>query len=210
VNGGLVDGLDDLRDYNLLKSLHKSNFANVLLARHRQTSELFALKTFKSRFDQVRMQSFFASEFDRLRRLSQPTILSPLRFMFIDMKNRPRPTFLFPAKESRKLSEFISSTSPLTEMQKIVVALGLLVGLQYRHSQPCIHGCLNPANILIDKDFFPIIISHGLEEIAKAVKSQIQRSSFEFIAPEIYLGQEKNELSDVSSYGMILYCLFEG
>jgi hypothetical protein len=44
---------------------------------------------------------------------------------------------------------------------------------------------------LIDKDFFPIIISHGLEGITKAVKSPIQRSSFEFTAQRSFLARRK-------------------
>jgi serine/threonine protein kinase len=136
------------------------------------------------------MQSFFASEFEVLRRISQPTTLSPLRYVH-RREESPTSNFCIPSKRVQKLSEFISPTSPLTQTQKIVVALSLLAGLQYLHSEHCIHGSLNLENILIDKDFFPIIISDGLEGIAKAVKSPIQRSSFEFTAQRSFLARRK-------------------
>jgi serine/threonine protein kinase len=95
-------------------------------------------------------------------------------------------------------------------MHKIVIALGLLVDMQDLHSEHCIHGSLNLENILIDENFHPNIISHRFEGIANSVKGQIQRKSFSFIAPEIFLGENKNESFDVSGYGMIRYSLFEG
>jgi serine/threonine protein kinase len=80
-------------------------------------------------------------------------------------------------------------------MQKIVITLGLLVGMQYLHSEHCIHGSLNPENILIDEDFHPIVISDGVEGIAISVyRPRFTEIHFRLSAQKSFLVRRKLNL----------------
>jgi len=96
-----------------------------------------------------------------------------------------------------------NKSKPLTDKQKIKIALQIAIAVQYIHSRQILHCDLKSANVLIDKNFNIKLIDFGLSYfMSEAPKGYI--GTARWMAPEILNGGEYSIKSDVFSYGMIL------
>ena len=94
-------------------------------------------------------------------------------------------------------------SNPLTDKQKIKIALQIAIAVQYIHSRQILHCDLKSANVLIDKNFNIKLIDFGLSYfMSEAPKGYI--GTARWMAPEILNGGEYSIKSDIFSYGMIL------
>ena len=92
---------------------------------------------------------------------------------------------------------------PLTDKQKIKIALQIAIAVQYIHSRQILHCDLKSANILIDKNFNIKLIDFGLSYfMSEAPNGYI--GTARWMAPEILNGKKYSIYSDIFSYGMIL------
>ena len=101
---------------------------------------------------------------------------------------------------------------------KINIAIGIIKGLQYLHSNNIIHYHLSSKNIYIDNDLNPVIADYGfysLEENASIFNKYSNKNSYS--SPEMLLDSKKfchklnienNEKNDIYSFGMILWEIF--
>lgn len=92
---------------------------------------------------------------------------------------------------------------------KTKIAYGIAVAMAHVHSHRILHCDLKPDNILIDKDYNPIINDFAF---AKIIKKSEKNSSLVgtplFMAPEIIKEEGNYDFKvDVYSYSMILYNL---
>lgn len=93
--------------------------------------------------------------------------------------------------------------NPLTDKQKIKIALQIAIAVQYIHSRQILHCDLKSANVLIDNNFNIKLIDFGLSYFMnEAPKGYI--GTPRWMAPEILKGGQYSVSSDIFSYGMIL------
>lgn len=92
---------------------------------------------------------------------------------------------------------------------KTKIAYGIAVAMAHVHSHSIVHRDLKPDNILIDKDYNPIINDFALAKIFKQnEKNSTLIGTPMFLAPEIIKEEGNYDLKvDVYSYSMILYSL---
>ena len=103
--------------------------------------------------------------------------------------------YLHLSKKNRK--------NPLTDKQKIKIALQIAIAVKYIHSRQILHCDLKSANVLIDKNFNIKLIDFGLSYfMSEAPKGYI--GTARWMAPEILNGGQYSISSDIFSYGMIL------
>lgn len=110
------------------------------------------------------------------------------------------------------------SNRQLTEAQKREIALGLIKGVDYLHSNKVIHRDLKPSNILISKkseSYIPKIADFGLAKAIEGASVVDFTNSFgggtlEYSAPEQLLGHKLNMNSDLWAVGVILFEIFLG
>ena len=96
-----------------------------------------------------------------------------------------------------------SKRKPLTDKQKIKIALQIAIAVQYIHSRQILHCDLKSANVLIDNNYNIKLIDFGLSYfMAEAPKGYI--GTARWMAPEILKGGKYSVSSDIFSYGMIL------
>lgn len=85
------------------------------------------------------------------------------------------------------------------------VAIGIAVGMQYLHNLSIIHRDLKSSNILLNKNYLPLICDFGVSRNSLSVVMTKCTGTPQWMAPEIVGGSEYSLSADVYSYGMILY-----
>ena len=103
--------------------------------------------------------------------------------------------YLHPPKKTKKI--------PLTDKQKIKIALQIAIAIQYIHSRKILHCDLKSANILIDKNFNIKLSDFGLSYFMSDPPTGFLGTA-RWVAPEILKGGKYDIKADIFSYGMIV------
>lgn len=75
----------------------------------------------------------------------------------------------------------------------------------FLHSNGIFHTDLKSPNVGFTSDGTLKILDYGFHRIRTDTQAMTQAGTICWVAPEIFLGQSENELSDVYSYGIILW-----
>ena len=128
----------------------------------------------------------------------------------------PNQYFMIMAKMSCSLRDLLLNATPLTMVQKYVIAQGIAEGLCYLHSNGVIHRDLKSGNILIDveKNYLPYISDFGLSEIKSDIENQKSSAdsrkqtitgSPRWMAPELFKNWPCTVQTDVYAFGVVLW-----
>ncbi len=99
--------------------------------------------------------------------------------------------------------------SPMTDTQKIQVALDVAKGLKELHAKGIIHRDIKPENILVDNQGRAKLIDLGLARTIEE-KSKRYSGTIPYMAPEVLKQEEQGAATDVYSMGLIIHELFTG
>jgi serine/threonine protein kinase len=201
-----IRGLVVRSDYQLIKILHQSDFAEISLVTQNGTNYIF--KTFNAPFTTGILQLLFSECYYVIESMSHPVLLDPVSFCFSDTHCTYHPSFVYPWIPSAKpLTEFLASPDRLTLDNRQMIVLGVLHALFCLHHNNFVHGNLNSDNVLIDDDLLPHLISRGLHKIADQFYTAV-RGMPEFLAPEVLAGGPRSQDSDVFAFGKLLHAVF--
>lgn len=84
----------------------------------------------------------------------------------------------------------------------------ILTGVKYLYNRNIIHRDLKPGNILLDKEFHPLISDFGLSKIFESNHSKSQTQfggTLFYLAPEVIQGDNYNRKADVYAFGIQMY-----
>jgi len=88
-------------------------------------------------------------------------------------------------------------------------AAAILEGLIYMHNNNIIYRDLNPENILIDTDGFPVIIDFGFAKIVKDKTFTLCGTPY-YVAPEVILGRGHDKGCDYWSLTVLIHEMIAG
>lgn len=98
----------------------------------------------------------------------------------------------------------------LNEKQIKSVLIDLCDALNYMHTNGIIHCDLKPENIMVTADDYRVkIIDIGLPETDYKTDHELLIKENEFIAPELFKGEEADQRSDIYSLGKIMEFITE-
>ena len=112
------------------------------------------------------------------------------------------------------LFDYIDSNKLTEKLQKVIFKR-IIEGFKFLQSHGICHLDIKPENIILDKEFQPIIIDFGFSQKFiknnKKVLVHIYKGSEPYISPEIWAGGEiKGEKADIFSLGVVLFNLATG
>lgn len=106
--------------------------------------------------------------------------------------------------DGKSLAEHVR-IGTLNEKQVKNVIIDLCDGLNYMHRNGIVHCDLKPENVMITADSYRVkIIDIGLPETNYKTDHELLIKENEFIAPELFKGEEADPRSDVYSLGKII------
>ena len=114
--------------------------------------------------------------------------------------------------EGQDLAELIAHQVPLSVIDKLDLAIGVLQGLAYAHKRGIVHRDIKPANIRVDDEGKARIMDFGVAHLASSnmTKSGVMLGTPSYMAPEQIIGGKVGPQTDVFSVGAVLYELLTG
>lgn len=101
-----------------------------------------------------------------------------------------------------------SIKSFLTLPQSLICMKQIVEGMMYAHSKNIIHRDLKPANIMLDNGILKICdfgFARFVENLSDQLKMSCKKGTYNYMAPEVFYGEEYNSKCDVWSLGVIFY-----
>jgi serine/threonine protein kinase len=213
----LADWTKDFESMKEIRRLGEGSFGVVMLLENEETHELIALKSVDVNKSSDSQKAFFdfINEIEGLIHLIHPCVLEIVGYSLprADRPGRIGTKFaangsLKQAIEQRRLGkapEFMNDTGIA------IIVCGIVLGMQFIHSQNLIHRDLKPSNIFLDEGGFARIGDFGNSRLGdldftltKGVGSPF------YMAPETFDEDDYTVRVDVYSFALILYELLVG
>lgn len=199
--------------YKIIRDLHSSSRSHVYLAQDQQTQQSVILKipSVDLRDDPAYLEHFMMEEWIA-KRITSPFVLKAYQ------QSRQR-QYLYTVMEyidGQSLKQWMMDhpEPDLESVRNIVEQIAK--GLMAFHRLEMLHQDIRPENIMIDKTGTVKIIDFGSTRVAgvSEISSSTQQNeilgTFQFTAPEYFLGESGTPRSDLFSLGVIAYQMLSG
>ena len=113
--------------------------------------------------------------------------------------------------EEAKLGSLDSWIGRIDQVKLTKIALGIIDGLEYVHSQQVVHRDIKPKNILMfgaEDGMIPKIADFGVSKVIETVMSQSTQGTELYMAPEVRLHLRYGFAADIYSLAMTLLEMF--
>ncbi len=209
----LLEARMDFDGYKIVRELHASSRSHIYLAVDNESDDLAAIKipSIDLRGDPEYLKRFMMEEWIA-RRINSPHVMKP----------RPqsrKPNYIYVASEfidGQTLTQWmIDNPKPDVETVRGIVEQ-IAVGLRAFHRMEMLHQDLRPENIIIDKTGTAKIIDFGSTIVTGVVEASPPTDyneilgTFQYTAPEYFIGENGTPGSDMFSLGVITYQMLTG
>jgi serine/threonine protein phosphatase PrpC/predicted Ser/Thr protein kinase/ribosomal protein L39E len=199
--------------YRILRELHASSRSHVYLATDLDDGKPVVVKvpSIDLRDDPAYLKHFMIEEWV-LRRVNNPHLLK-------SAGRSGRRNYLYIVTEfvdGQSLAQWmIDNPNRDLETMRLIIEQ-IAAGLQALHRMEMLHQDLRPNNIIIDRtgtvkiiDFGAVSIA-GVTEAVRPLDGESAPGTFQYMAPEYFLGEGGTTRSDLFSLGVIAYQLLMG
>lgn len=199
---------DPIPGYSIRKTIGESDKALVYLADSELLKADVALKVTKSEIDDPEDQRVFAREYEALKSLNHPSIVT-----IYDYGNNAGREYLameyFPRGDLKaRLLRGILEADALRYLEQIARAL------QVVHAAGILHRDLKPPNLMLrDNDTLVLIdfgLARNLSGAANLTRTGVLRGSPFYMSPEQALGEDLDGRSDLYSLGILFFEMITG
>ncbi|MBC7870175.1 MAG: protein kinase [Chitinophagaceae bacterium] len=202
------------RRYIMQELIGRGGMGAVYRARDRLTGQVIALKrvyvpaeqlAFNTRGDFLEdVQMALAQEFRVLASLRHPHIISVLDYGF-DSDRQPYVTMRL-LENHQNIFEYAQN---LSLSQKAGLLNQMLSALIYLHRRGILHRDLKPGNVMV-ADGKVKVLDFGLALQREHAANQQIVGTLGYMAPELMMGDDPSEASDLYAAGIIAYEMFTG
>jgi serine/threonine protein kinase len=209
----LLEPRQEFDGYRIVRPLHGSSRSHVYLATDIDTGGLVALKipSIDLRDDKTYLRQFMLEEWVA-RRIDSAHVLKPQPLV------RKR-NYLYSVTEfveGQTLAQWmIDHPRPGLETVRGMVEQ-IARGLRAFHRREMLHRDLRPQNVMIDPtgtvkiiDFGSTLVA-GVAEAEHGLREEVVPGTFQYTAPEYFLGEGGSSVSDLYSLGVITYQMLTG
>ncbi len=148
-----------------------------------------------------------AQEFKVLASLRHPNIISVLDYGFDDDKQP-----YYTMELIHDATTILEAAEDQPVARRVALLTQMLQALAYLHRRGVIHRDLKPRNVLVAGQEHVKVLDFGLSVAGEAGGSAVGSTAgtLAYMAPEVLLGGQVSEASDLYAVGMIAYELFSG
>ncbi|KAK8854144.1 hypothetical protein M9Y10_016701 [Tritrichomonas musculus] len=207
----------DLKNFQKMKEFGSGGFAKIFKATEIETTNVYAAKIYTDEFDKrsIDFLKKLSNEVNIHSYLNHPSIVKYCGFSPTNFEGDIFPVLMTELIPNGTLANVISLASlSLTphewDLTKILVNMyGIASAMLYLHSHNVIHGDLNPANVLEDENYHPVICDFGSSNYkeTKSLKADDNKGIIAFTAPEALEDQQFSAASDSYSFGLVTFSM---
>jgi tetratricopeptide (TPR) repeat protein len=186
-----------------IKELFNRAFGDVYRAYDRETRREVALKEVVYAVDPELFARFRAKGYFDLRHLYIATAY--------DFAGGSRNFYLVrELVEGKTLKQMLVEEAPFTVPERKLMLFKIALGLQYAHDQGLIHGSINPYNVMVLADGTIKIVDFGIDLLKRQKFPPGFPDLIPYMAPELIIGGEAGEATDLFAFGAVGYQLMTG
>jgi len=195
--------------YEVEAIIGRGGMSFVYRARDAIIGRKVALKVLAiSGIDQTEMKRRFLAELQILGNLKHDNIVQVYDFG----DHEGEPFMVMELLDGEDLSKAIRAGRITTNEQRLSIARQIATALRHIHSGGILHRDIKPANVFIEPSGRVKLMDFG---IARSFGTEVRTSmtfggTLEYMAPEQINGEPATPLTDVYSFGILLYHLFAG
>ncbi|KAG2388208.1 hypothetical protein C9374_001058 [Naegleria lovaniensis] len=204
-----------MENYYVIKILGRGSEGQVVLAEHKKTQEQIAIK--RMEWASYEDANIHLNEAQKLRDLSHKNIIKYLSVFLHQYSKKAETLYVCLCLEycpGGDLQQLITSTIKKGKMKEEAIvnyAEQIAEGLRYLHEHNIIHRDLKPQNILIASDGVLKIGDFGISrEISTHSIPKTQCGTLEYMSYEMLNKEPYDQLTDMYSYGVILFQMMIG
>ncbi|CRL04630.1 CLUMA_CG017698, isoform A [Clunio marinus] len=197
-----------IKQYKLLKTIGKGNFARVMLARHMPTGSEVAIKIIdKTQLNTNSLEKLFR-EVSIMKLLNHPNIVK----LYEVIETEKTLYLVMEYINNGEVFEYLVKNGRMKENIARQKFRQIVSAVQYLHSKNIIHRDLKAENLLLDSNLDVKIVDFGFSNMfVEGNKMDTYCGSPPYAAPELFQGKKYDGPEvDVWSLGVILYTLVSG
>jgi serine/threonine-protein kinase len=202
----MASDLPKVPGYMLKRKIASGGCAEVFEARDLETEQRVAIKLLATRHLQDKYErSRLVDEAELGLRLNHPQVVRTLASGEIE----GRPYTVLEFCDGVPLSEMIAKKQLLNDINVILLAKQICMGLSYIHDQGILHRDIKPANLMVQSFEAVKILDFGFAEkrgfsLKKLFNRKLEGSPA-YMAPELLLTKKASPATDVFGLGVALY-----
>ena len=197
-----------LRNYHMIKTIGRGNFAKVKLALHELTGHKVAIKIInKTQLDQISLQKLFR-EVKIMKSLNHPNIVK----LFEVIQTEKTLYLIMEYASGGELFDYLATHGRMKEEEARAKFRQIVSAVHYLHQKNIVHRDLKAENLLFDSEMNIKIADFGFSnEFTSNGKLNTFCGSPPYAAPELFQGKKYDGPKvDIWSLGVILYALISG
>ncbi|MFC0037830.1 serine/threonine-protein kinase [Actinomadura rayongensis] len=188
-----------LTDYEELAQLGSGSQGQVVLARHKTSYQVVAIKYLAADLlNDVRARTIFRDEARLIARISDPHVAR----LYGYVETGRGAAIVMEAIRGAPLRQVIDARgAPLTPEAALAILKGSLMGLHAAHSVGVVHRDYKPGNVLVQEDGQSKLIDFGVAVLAGQGGGS---GTPAYMAPEQWLGQPASAATDIYAATCVL------
>lgn len=211
---------DDLNGYERQKKILVCKHYKLIETIELKTGNIYCALIFHLPFEDFTRERLknLSQQLKIITKLNHPAIQKFYGFSPVNFKNIPKPVILLEKTSDSFLDKFIAyerAKKPLpgwNDTTKLIIIYGIASAMFYLHSHDILHCQLRPSKISLDEHLFPNVTgfsnSKYLSQISNLSGFPKSRNKMDYIAPEVLKDLKYSKSSDVYSFSIIVYEMF--
>lgn len=196
-----------LKDFIILRTLHSNYYASFYIVIHIESLYIFMLKKYFIESSQKEHEKYFCENFSHR---------CFTKFYGFVKENKKTIGFVYQYMCNKSLEFLVQNQPDLfnNSIYSLMTINRILQGMNYLHQNMLIHRDLKPSNIMIDNDFIPYVsdvdeVCHFDNNNSSSKEMTRNIGSFIYASPEQQQGEKLTNMTDIFSFGMIIYFIYE-